>query len=449
MYRKRIVSAIVLIAMLAGMGYIVGFFLKPVQYETDIYASEFDEMKKHDEKVDLVILGTSRIIRSCNPFIFEEKLSLNNVFNLSMNQLDINGCYFQLKEFVEEFHPKTVVLSITHGTLIKQETPIIVKSKLTERLHGLNCLEYINENFSINEYPYIMPLYCYRKNIFNIKQNVKDRLEFQKTGRLKNGKRQYIGKGFAPYTQRVPLGNIGIKQIKKFDKTLINKSATYYLEKCIRLCKDNNIQLIFMTPPTSMAYIYNINNYQEVIDYISNYATKNDIIYHNLNYLKGKEEWLPDSMMNDTDHINKAGSTVVSEKYAEILSKSLKNIDTSEYFYPTLSEMQKDVKRIVAVDAKPVIKNNTMTLSIQSLQNNDVTPYYQVLMAKDKITFNPVINWTSEKNVSFAVPKKGSAYRILLRARRNENDTAYAWMAWDIDKKGKVNKIKNTPVAVR
>ena len=441
-YRKRIISAIVLIGMLLGAGHIIGYLLKPVLYETDIYAAEFDEMKKHNDKVDLVILGTSRVIRSCNPKIFEEKLSLNNVFNLSMNQMDMNGYYFQLKEFIEEFHPKTVVMSITHGMFIKTDTPIIVKLKLAERLHGRNCLEYIMENISISEYPYFIPLYRYKKYIYRIEKNAKERLDFQGNKLLKDKNRQYMGKGFVAYSKRVPLGNVEIKEIKKFDKTMVSESTIDYLEKCVQLCKDNNVQLFFMTPPTSMAYVYNVGNYQDLIDYISDYAKKNNIVYHNLNYLKGREEWFPDSMMNDTDHINKKGSAVFSEKYAEILSKSMNHIDTSEYFYSSLAEMQKSVNRIVAVDSSPVIENDMMFLAVKSLQNEDVIPQYQVLLARKKNDFKPIVDWTNSDKLSFKIPK-GRTYRVLLRARHKKTDSYYAWKAWEVDKNGVIQIVQD------
>lgn len=448
--KNRCIALVILCIMLLGTGYIIGELLRPIHYETDMYDVEYNEIKSHNTNVDMVFIGSSRILKTFDPRVFEKKMQLTKVFNLGMNQQTLDGNYFQLKEFIEKFHPKTVVIGITYSGLTSNNTHNIVKLRTIHRLHGFNLMAYIKDCLSIKDYPDILSIYSFRGNIAKIRKNIKDKQQLQNEGiYIKTKNWHYMGQGFTVIPISVPPGNMGIIKQPNFNEEMINNHTLYYLDKCIQLCKENNINLVLMTPPASLSYIYSVNNFQDVINYIDDYAHKNNIIYHNLNYLKGREELLTDPMMHDYKHTNNKGAAVVSEKYAEILSKSLKNIDTSEYFYPTLSEMQKDVKRIVAVDAKPVIKNNTMTLSIQSLQNKDVIPSYQVLMAKDRNKFNPVINWTSEKNVSFAVPKKGSAYRILLRARRNETDTDYAWMAWDIDKKGKVNKIKNSPIAVR
>ena len=444
-YKKRFVSALVLLTMLTGAGYITGELLKPVHYARQIYNAEYNELKKNKTKVDLIFVGASRDLVAFNPKIFEEKLHLDKVFNLSLSQQNMQDSYFQLKEFLEEFHPKTVVLGISHGRLIAKARPRIVRMQTAERLHGLNCIEYIKKSFAINEYPDIIPLYGYRGNVNRIKQNIKERLQYQKEGvYMKTLFWQSHGQGFASYPKSVPVGNMGIERLK-FDKAMIQPDTIYYLDKCVQLCKANNVRLFLTTPPASAAFIFEINSYQNVIDYINNYANKNNLTYHNLNYLKGKEEWLSDSMLYDHKHLNKTGSDNTSEKYAEILSKSLNNIDVSDSFYSSFAEMQKSVKRIASVDAKPVIKMNMMTLQVQSLQNKGVVPSYQVLLAKTKNDFKPVVDWTGKNNVSFPVPT-GSQYRVLLRARQNTNDSNYAWMAWEVNKAGKIRKLKNVPV---
>ncbi len=446
-YKKRLVSALVLLAMLAGAGYIMGELLKPHHlYATDLYNAEFKEMKENKTDVDMVFIGASRVLVAFNPKIFEEKLSLNKVFNLSISQQGAAENYYQLKDFIQEFHPKTVILGITHTGIITKTTPRIVKLRMLERLHGRNRLSYIKNNLSVKEYPDILPLYGYRGNLQKIRQNVKDWLGLQKqpaAGTVSTWK--YNGQGFLTNTQSIPSGNMGIRRNQNFNKTMVLNRTLYYLDQCVRLCKENNIQLIFVTPPTTAANMYEINSYQGVIDYISDYAKRNNIIYHNLSYLKNKEELLPDTMYYDFKHINRAGSSVISEKYAEILSRCLRNRDTGDSFYASFAEMQKSVHRIVAVDARPVIKNNMMTLPVQSLQNKGIVPSYQVLLAKTKNDFKPVVEWTGKKNVSFPVPA-GRQYRVLLRARQNANDRNYAWMAWEVDKKGKIRKVQNVPV---
>ena len=281
-YKKRIVSALVLLIMLAGAGYIVGELLRPVHYSRQIYLAEYNKLKKRKSNVDMVFIGASRILVAFNPKIFENTMHMDKVFNLSVSQQGMADTYFQLKECVDEFHPKTVVLGISYGRLVAKSTPKIIKLMMVQRLHGFNCIDYIKNNFLVEEYPEVIPLYGYRGNVSKIGQNIKDRLQYKKEGvHMKTRFWQSMGQGYAAYSRSVPAGNMGVRKLK-FDKTMIQEDTLYYLDKCVQLCKDNNIQLFLTTPPTSSTYIYEINPYQDVIDFISEYARKNNITYHNL-----------------------------------------------------------------------------------------------------------------------------------------------------------------------
>ena len=162
-----------------------------------------------------------------------------------------------------------------------------------------------------------------------------------------------MGNGFQVCYRTVRQGNMGIESTRKFNKLQISDKTKLYLDKCVQLCKDNNIQLVFVSPPTSMAHIYSISNFQDIVDYITDYANKNNVPYHNLSYLKDREILFPDTMFYDFKHINKNGAAVVSEKYAEILSRCLQGADINEYFYGSLNELKESVDVVTAAAFPP------------------------------------------------------------------------------------------------
>ena len=448
LYKKRIVSALVLCTMLFVSGYILGELLRPFGYATDVYLKEYQDLKKQNTKVDMILIGNSRVQRTFSPKIFEEKLNLSKAYNLSVTQVNMGGLYYQLKEFIEEFHPKYVIIGITERALVSKSDPKISKLFLLERLHGINRMEYIWNNFSLEDYPFIINIFSYRNYFSSICSNVYKKQQlynkgvYVKTEKTPLYERESMGNGFLAYHDSVPHGNMGFLPVKRFDKSQISDNTKQYLDKCVQICKDNGVQVFFVSPPTSMSHIYSISNFQDIVDYIVDYAKANGVPYYNLNFLKDREIYLPDSMMYDYKHTNKYGAYIISEKYAEILAKNLQGIDTSDYFYGSLNELKESVDRVVAVGAKPIIKNNIMSLSVQSFQNKDVIPYYQVLLATKENEFNTIVDWTSKKNISFKVPK-GSRYRVLLRARHKKDTLNYAWMAWEVDKKGKIRIIRN------
>ena len=444
LYRKRIIAIVVLGIMLVVAASVTGEFLRPFS-NTDIYNKEFNEMKNKQQKVDMVFVGNSRTMFSLNPIIFQDRLGLNKVYNLSMGGQCLEGYYYCLKEFIEVFHPDYVVMDLERTNLTQKYANNIIHLRNLKRLHGENYWAYIRNVLKKDNYVYLIPCYAYRSYLNKISDNVQRKLRLEKEGLpMKVYDYKAMGNGF--YTKRGALakGNVGVPGIRNFDKSNMKEKNIYYLNKCVQLCRNNDVKLIFLTAPTSMADLYTINNYEEYVKFIAEIANNNNIKYHNLYYHKDKERLLPDNLMADYVHINEAGSTVVSRIYADILYKELHGIDAGESFYKSLDEVKKTVKRIVGVDAKLVIKNDLMSMTIKSLQNEDVIPEYEILLAVEKNNFKSVVGWTKQKEISFEIPKKKNC-RILLRARRQNDAKASAWMAWKIDMQGKIRKIHDVP----
>ena len=216
--KKRIISGVVLCIMLLGIGHVLGELLRPFGYATDTYKKEFQELKAQNIKVDLVLMGTSRVQRAFDPGVFENKLKFNKVYNLSVTQINMEGLYYQLKEFIDVFHPKYVGIGINEGGLNREVNPKIVKLLLLERLHGINRLKYIWHSFSLADYPYLINLFSYRNNLSNIRTNIENKKRFQNDGTyMKTAQWESRKGGFIAFHKRVPNGNMGTVPEKIFD----------------------------------------------------------------------------------------------------------------------------------------------------------------------------------------------------------------------------------------
>ena len=155
-------------------------------------------------------MGTSSVQRAFDPKVFENKLKLNKVYNLSVTQINMEGVYFQLKEFIDVFHPKYVGIGINEGELNRKVNPKIVKLLLLERLHGINRLKYIWYTFSLSDYPYLINLFSYRNNLSKIQTNIEKKKRFHNDGiYMKTAQWESRKSGFLAFHKRVPQGNIG------------------------------------------------------------------------------------------------------------------------------------------------------------------------------------------------------------------------------------------------
>ena len=182
-----------------------------------------------------------------------------------------------------------------------------------------------------------------------------------------------------------------------------------------------------------MMRLYSIENYQGAVDFYTMYAEEKGIIYHNLNYLLDREEIFPDEMMLDYNHLNGEGAYRVSKIYAEILKKDMQNIDTSDYFYEDFDDLKKDVHRIVAVNGDITMdeaKTGLAHVVITSLQNEDVTPQYQLeISTSGGDNYEVVVEWTEESEWDISVPM-GQEYIIKVRAKTGNEGDAEAYQIY-------------------
>lgn len=232
------------------------------------------------------------------------------------------------------------------------------------------------------------------------------------------GSEYYADKGFIYSRSTFEPGNIEISHPGVFSADAILEDNLQYLNACVGLCEDYGVTLSLVTAPTSMMQIYHVENYQNAVEFYTQYAEQHGLAYHNLNYLYGREDFLPDTLMHDYNHVNGEGAYAVSKLYAEILKKDLQGIDISDYFYKDLAELKADVNRVVAVSANIELKEEGRAhLEILSLQNVDTIPQYQIEISKDDgETYHVVISWTESNSFDITVPNE-SDYKIKVRAK--------------------------------
>ena len=430
---RRVVSLVVLVSMLLTVNMILGELLTPVSY-ADYFVHDLETIEKNNEQVDMVFVGASRVYRTFVPEVFEEELDMECVINAASSSQPICASYYQLKYLVKKFHPENVVLGLTWNQFHSkpnQQSMLIVYDRLplAEKMEfALNCFE--GENLLYALYPYRFRINLSDiESIYEGKQNLV--AHNYEPNREKN--EYYADTGFVYTTTSYETGTMPINGSGTFSEEKIREVNLAYLDACVELCKENNIKLHLVTAPSTMMRMYRIENYQGATDYFTKYAEENGLTYHNLNYLVDREQILPDELMYDYNHVNGEGAYVTSEIYADILKKDWAGIDTSEYFYDDLEEMKESVNRIVAVGADISFDENNSRLAhieMESLQNDDVIPYYQIEISVDEgETFVPLVEWTQEAvfDIELSVEEE---YELKVRAMTGRDGDAEAYQIY-------------------
>ncbi len=425
---QRVLSLSVLLVFIFTGAYLLGKILTPITY-ADYFNHDIEIIENNNEHVDIVFVGASRVYRTFVPKVFEDKLELNCVVNAGSSQQPICATYYQLKDLVGKLHPDCAIIDLSYNRLAgvpSRQGRMLVY----DRLSFSNRVEYVLDCFEMKNIFYIINSYRFRNNLEDIPSIVaKKKLVVENNYQPDSSANEYyVDKGFVYSNQTYETGTIAIKDEMSYSEESIREENLRYLDACVKLCREEGIQLYLVTAPTSMMQIYSYqgDGFDEITKFCEQYADENNLIYHNLNYLVGREDFLPDEMMHDYNHVNGKGAHIISEIYAEILRKDMEGIDTSSYFYSDLSELRADVHRIVAVEAEieQDENDNSIThINISSLQNNNIKPIYKVEISFDEgETYTTLSEWSAEQKIDVTI-KEEQPYQLKISASSgNVND---------------------------
>lgn len=429
----RVLSFLSIVLLIIGMDRGLGYLLAPITYAT-YFSHDVRELEKTGENADVVFIGASRIWCTFDPAVFEKELGLNCAINAGTPGQPICGTYFEVKDMVERMHPDRVYIGVMIDSLLEDEDDTIARLYVYDRLSLKNKILMTLDCFTAEESKWFFKTYrySYLLSLEQIKMNIYEKTALRETGaHLRGGNEErgdldrYVGKGFTVNWHSYPMGTIPIMGAVEFSPDKVSEDKLKYLDACIKLCKDNNIEVNLVTGVTSVMRMYACTGYQEANDFYKSYAEANGIKYYNLNYMKERESLLPDDKMYDYNHCNGEGAHIASEFFAQIVKKEEAGEDVSQYFYRDLDDFKKSVKRIVAVGAEisEGKRENTVHISIKSLHNDDVTPLYRVLICgEDENEYSAAQDWTRESELEIEL---GDAPSYMIKVEAGAADKAY------------------------
>lgn len=398
--------------------------LSNVTYGT-YFKADLDEIIENEEEVDMIFFGASRLYHSMLPSVFEENMGYENVLVAATATQPISGTYYYMKELLDVVHPKRIVIDVTFDRLLNEDTvqPCLL---VYDRLSLKNKIPFVLNCMDSSDWKYLFGPCRYRDNIlmYSMIKAEKDRIKAQGGDMYDPASDYYLEKGFVYTYNSYETGTVPFvhdTMYKYSNETLLEKNILY-LDKCIELCKKNQIEVSLVTVPGTISYLYMIDGYEEAVKWYEEYAKEKGIVYHNLDYLKDREELLPDEYMYNTTHTNTEGAKVISEIYSEILIKESKGEDVSSYFYEDFTDLKADIHRIAAVSGmitftEEVVDSKVVAdISIRSLQNEDMNPLYQVELIDLDGNITILVRWTDETEAQLLLPTNTN-YSVKVRAK--------------------------------
>lgn len=328
---------------------VLDFALEPVTFQHYLEL-ELKQKKMENKQPDLVFIGNSRVSTTFIPSVFSDNIDqVSCAFNAGTGSQGIAGTYYYLKDILNQYDLKYVVVGLDYQTVLKEDRVLKRDLVVLERLKSpLIKAQFMLDVFEPSEYIYFLKSYQYRNQVWDIPENLKQKLSREYRDGIYTGEGMvYEDLGFTRETE-VFGSSAGIYLSKSWTEENIDMEKLDYLNKIIELCKKKNVKLFLTSTPLTISAVYGTPGYDECVRFFKEYAEEKGIPYDNLNLLKNREDFLPDAKMSSMEHVGADGADIISRRYCEILQRRLAGEEVNSYFYSSVNEMRQDMKDIVA-----------------------------------------------------------------------------------------------------
>lgn len=382
-FKKILLMAVILVCMESVMG----FMLEPVTFQHSL-ERELNYMEKQGWVPDMVFLGDSRMACGISPGAVEEALGEEFcVLNAATGSQQIWGSYYYLKDLLNQYELKCVVMGVDQWAFTRQEKSVQKDLIVLDRIKNLRIKwEYVRDVFEPEEYPYLLKSYAYRGEFSNIWANLKKKLNREYLfGTIQNASKKDLNRGHTSNGTGMGEDRVGIIELSPFNDGELDPQALEYLDKVVDLCRERGVSLYLVSMPVTTPTVYATETYDNFYDFFKKYANKNKISFWDMNLLRDRKEVIPDGMMFDMEHIGSPQEVQVSRKIGELLKEDMESGNPKEAFFASVAEWKESLNGIVGCDfSTESLEGGTgRRITAKSLQADGVVPEYEFWISSD------------------------------------------------------------------
>ncbi len=333
-----ILKVIIFIAALVPFVYKVG--LKYSQASTENLVNGYNQSRWNDfyalpkNSLDMVFLGSSHSYCTFDPEIFDTALGTES-FQLGMPLQHMDTTYYTLREVLNYQKPKCVVLEV-YWDMLDDKFELTQAGYLFQVMQNKELEEeYIREVFPLSEkLKYYTPSFRYQADYFAFETSEqKKKIEAKYNVAMpvsakQQGTEKYRSKGYTYCDYNMlPDEFDKTNQFKNLDglKWEIDKTQQKYLLKLTDLCKQQGINIIWVTAPIANVSMDYIKNYDGIHNVIQTLADKYGVEYFDYNLINKEKNLLTNDNFRDDAHLNHSGVEIVDRDFIEKVSKYVGN----------------------------------------------------------------------------------------------------------------------------
>lgn len=313
-YFKRLLEFVFFFMILAAsLNFLSRLFLpkwveKKDNYERLLIDSFYKEKKN---TIDLMFLGNSDSYYGIYPMELWNSYGITS-FNYSKPGARVWIDYYNLKNILKQQKPKYLFYSVDDFFFTKQSKNGDIMKSITGMKESFNKLNAIADN-NVQKKIELKLTYVFPVIRFHSRYNELNSDDFKYTF-----KKAYMPtKGVVVSDDVTPFRYKKDYMNKKRKVEKIEEKNKKYIDKIVKLCKDNDIQLVFYELPSADSWGY--KRHEEV----KKYATENNIPFIDLNVGSDKIDvnWDIDSR-DGGDHLNVLGALKATKYIGEWINSN-------------------------------------------------------------------------------------------------------------------------------
>lgn len=306
-------GCVVLTLLLIWVGvHKLGYYLRPVDTDACVNAIQsFHDMPKNEYEV--IGYGSSHLWRGFEPKELYDTYGIK-AYNYGCNWQNIDTTLLFLKDSLRTQKPKVALIETYNVGSFKDNQDMDGEIYYTTAIPGISLKkEYLTSALGNDKerwLSYYMPLCAFHDNWINLTKDsfykdVSYSYDFHKTA------------GFMGGENSMP---IDIPDYRDFEQADLFTGSVARLDEIVRVCRENDIQIVFYTAPYVGPYCY--------FDAMDRYAKENGQVYINL--FEHMDEIGIDTKtdFSDEGHLNSQGARKVSAYLGKFL---VENYELTDY----------------------------------------------------------------------------------------------------------------------
>ncbi|MCM1087418.1 MAG: hypothetical protein NC419_04630 [Muribaculaceae bacterium] len=302
------------------------------------------------ENIETLFLGSSHVFCGYDPEILDEGLG-ENTYLASTPVQKVDGSYYLLKEALKKNPIKKVYLDMFFWQYRdipaeRNSMQLVYTYCITDNMkNNWNKVEYLLNASDCDQYiEGFLPSARYGNYLLDrkrIERIVKSKRNEAYINYENAPKYFYKGSMVSPGSPGNP------KMITTIDKpeiieSVISGYSLKYLDKIVKLCKEEGIHLVLVTTPFTDFYIQAIGNYDVFYEYVKNYAEANGIEYYDFNLCRTDILDMDNEDFMDYHHLSGAGAVKYSALFADVMD-SYDEMERQDLFYGSVQEKMDDL----------------------------------------------------------------------------------------------------------